>query len=58
LTLGDPAYPPALLETADPPLVLYAQGRLALLASPSLAIVGSRHATTGAWTTRGPLPTT
>lgn len=47
LTLGDPAYPSALLEIADPPLLLYAQGRLSLLAPPSLAFVGSRHATTG-----------
>lgn len=47
LTLGDPDYPAALLETADPPLLLYAQGRASLLAGPSLAIVGSRHASTG-----------
>lgn len=47
LTLGDPAYPAALLETADPPLLLYAQGRIGLLARPSIAIVGSRHATPG-----------
>jgi DNA processing protein len=47
LTLGDPAYPGALLETADPPLLLYAQGRIELLALPSIAIVGSRHATPG-----------
>jgi len=47
LTLGDPAYPAALLETADPPLLLYAQGRIDLLARPSIAIVGSRHATPG-----------
>lgn len=45
VTLGDPAYPSALLETADPPLLLYLQGRGSLLAQPSLAIVGSRHAT-------------
>lgn len=53
LTLGDPAYPPALLQTADPPLLLYLQGpedrsRAALLAGlavPSLALVGSRRAT-------------
>ena len=45
LTLGDPAYPAALLETADPPLLLYAQGRLDLLAAPALAIVGSRNPT-------------
>lgn len=47
LTLGDPAYPAALLETADPPLLLYAQGRIDLLRRPSIAIVGSRHATPG-----------
>ena len=44
VTLGDPGYPAALLETADPPLFLYAQGRLDLLGAPALAIVGSRHA--------------
>jgi DNA processing protein len=43
LTLGDPLYPAALLETADPPLLLYAEGRLARLAKPALAIVGSRN---------------
>ena len=45
LTLGDPLYPAALLQTADPPLLLYAQGRLELLALPQLAIVGSRNPT-------------
>ena len=34
IVLGDPAYPAALLETADPPLLLYAQGRLAALEPP------------------------
>ena len=43
LTLGDSAYPALLLETADPPLLLYAQGRLELLGAPALAIVGSRN---------------
>lgn len=47
LTLGDPAYPQALLEIADPPTLLYAQGKHSLLTAPSLAIVGSRHATPG-----------
>jgi DNA processing protein len=47
ITLGDPAYPAALLETADPPLLLYGHGQLSLLERPSLAIVGSRHATPG-----------
>lgn len=45
LTLGDAAYPPRLLQTADPPLLLYVEGRAALLAQRSLAIVGSRHPT-------------
>lgn len=45
LTLGDAAYPAALLETADPPLLLYAQGRVELLCAPALAIVGSRSPT-------------
>ena len=47
VTLADPDYPAALLETADPPLLLYLQGRPSLLGQPSLAIVGSRHATPG-----------
>jgi DNA processing protein len=45
VTLGDPRYPEALLQTADPPLLLYAQGRFELLGAPSLAMVGSRNAT-------------
>jgi DNA processing protein len=45
VTLGDPAYPRSLLETADPPLLLYVSGRVELLACESIAIVGSRSAT-------------
>jgi DNA processing protein len=45
VTVGDAAYPPLLLETADPPLLLYAQGRIELLQAPSLAVVGSRNPT-------------
>jgi DNA processing protein len=45
LVLGDPRYPPALLQTADPPLVLYARGHVELLHAESIAIVGSRNAT-------------
>lgn len=45
LTLGDTGYPNALLETADPPLLLYLQGNSALLSAPSLAVVGSRNPT-------------
>lgn len=45
ITLGDTRYPPALLQTADPPVLLYADGDPTVLARPSIAIVGSRHAT-------------
>jgi len=45
LVLGDARYPAALLQTADPPLLLHLRGRVDLLAAPSLAIVGSRGAT-------------
>lgn len=46
LTLSDNRYPRQLLEIADPPLMLYVKGRVELLTSPSIAIVGSRNATT------------
>ncbi|MBC8055621.1 MAG: DNA-protecting protein DprA, partial [Rhizobiales bacterium] len=45
ITLGDPRYPPALLESPDPPLLLYAQGRFELLQAASIAVVGSRNPT-------------
>lgn len=45
VALGDAQFPAALLETADPPLMLFAHGRLELLAAPSIAIVGSRNPT-------------
>jgi DNA processing protein len=45
VTLGDPRYPAMLLETADPPLLLYTLGRAELLAAASIAIVGSRNPT-------------
>lgn len=44
VTLADEIYPRALLETADPPALLYAIGRVELLRAPALAIVGSRNA--------------
>ena len=44
LCIADAEYPPLLLQTADPPLLLYVQGDVALLSRPSLAIVGSRNA--------------
>lgn len=45
LTLHHPAYPRMLREIYDPPLLLYAIGRLELLSSPAIAMVGSRNAT-------------
>ena len=45
VTLGDPLYPAPLLATADPPLLLYAQGRLELLGAEQIAVVGSRNPT-------------
>lgn len=44
LYLGDEAYPALLLQTPDPPLLLYLQGDVALMQRRSLAIVGSRNA--------------
>jgi DNA processing protein len=44
-TWADTDYPRRLLETADPPPLLYLKGRRELLGSPALAVVGSRNAT-------------
>jgi DNA processing protein len=46
IPLGDARYPAALLETPDPPLVLFVQGQAdALIQTPALAVVGSRNPT-------------
>ncbi|MBB5408971.1 DNA processing protein [Paraburkholderia sp. HC6.4b] len=45
VTLDDPAYPPALLTIPDPPPLLYIKGRLDLLHTRAVALVGSRSAT-------------
>lgn len=46
LTLGDLDYPPELLQTEDPPLLLHVEGELAALRHPlRLAVVGSRNPT-------------
>ena len=45
LSLAEARYPQALLETADPPLLLFVKGRVELLCRPALAVVGSRTAT-------------
>jgi len=51
LTWDHPAYPSLLREIADPPIVLYAIGRLDLLAGPAIAVVGSRNASVQGKTT-------
>ena len=45
VTLADTEYPQALLQTPDPPPLIYVKGRRELLNQPSLAVVGSRNAT-------------
>ena len=44
LVQGDAAYPHALANIPDPPLLLYVKGRVELLGRAALAIVGSRNA--------------
>ncbi len=46
LTLEDRDYPEDLLETFDPPFVLYIAGRVDVLKEPSISIVGARKPTT------------
>lgn len=43
--LGDVAYPPRWLQSPDPPLAVFAAGRIALAARDAVAVVGSRHPT-------------
>ncbi len=53
LHAGDPRYPPLLAATAGMPAVLWLRGDAAVLSSPQLAMVGSRHPTAlGATTAR------
>lgn len=44
LCLGDERYPALLAEIADPPPLLFVEGRVGLLERPQLALVGSRQA--------------
>jgi DNA processing protein len=44
VTAFDEAYPRLLLETPDPPFLLFALGRIERLRLPAVAIVGSREA--------------
>jgi DNA processing protein len=45
IPMTDPRYPPRLKEIFDPPPLLYARGRVELLGSLMLAIVGTRRPT-------------
>lgn len=45
LTLGDAAYPARWLQSPDPPLLVFAAGRLELAQRDAVAVVGSRHPT-------------
>ncbi|MFT0849416.1 DNA-processing protein DprA [Achromobacter sp. F4_2707] len=47
ITLADAAYPTALFDTGDPPVLLYVRGKPELLHQPAMAIVGARNATEG-----------
>jgi len=44
-TLGDPHYPPELLQLADPPLMVYVAGQTERTLGHAVAIVGSRNPT-------------
>jgi DNA processing protein len=45
VTIGDPRYPRRLREIFDPPILLFARGRVELLESLTLAVVGTRRPT-------------
>ena len=47
LTWAHSAFPKALLESGDAPIVLYAKGRIELLDKPTIAMVGSRSCSQG-----------
>jgi DNA processing protein len=45
VTIGDPLYPQPLREIFDPPILLFARGRLELLQTLMLGVVGTRRPT-------------
>jgi DNA processing protein len=45
VAISDPRYPPKLREIFDPPVVLFARGRIELLGSLMLGVVGTRRPT-------------
>jgi DNA processing protein len=45
IPIRDPRYPPRLREIFDPPVLLFAKGKVELLQTPALAMVGTRRPT-------------
>ena len=45
VTIGDPSYPQPLREIFDPPILLFARGRVELLQTICLGVVGTRRPT-------------
>ena len=45
VTITDPGYPPLLREIFDPPVLLFARGRVELLQSTAFGVVGTRRPT-------------
>src|SRR4029077_18916403 len=45
VTIGDPRYPRPLREIFDPPILLFARGRVELLQTIALGVVGTRRPT-------------
>lgn len=45
ITFDSPNYPPLLREIDSPPAILYAEGKLACLTKPCIAVVGTRKPT-------------
>src|SRR5208283_1821774 len=45
ITFGDPRYPQLLREIFDPPIVLFARGRIELLQTLAVGVVGTRRPT-------------
>jgi DNA processing protein len=45
ITIGDPRYPQILREIFDPPVLLFARGRVELMHSLTLGVVGTRRPT-------------
>ncbi len=45
IPIGDPRYPPLLRQIFDPPVMLFARGRIELLQSLMLGVVGTRRPT-------------